>query len=40
MVREDIEEGGSDLFQGIISMFIPFGNPPSNNSKILERYRY
>jgi hypothetical protein len=40
MVKEDLEAGGSDLLQGIISMLIPFGNPFSNNSKILERYRY
>jgi hypothetical protein len=40
MVREDMEAGGSDLFQDIISMFIPFGNPLSNNSKSLERYHY
>jgi hypothetical protein len=40
MVRENLEAGDSDLLQGIISMLIPFGNPLSNNSNILERYRY
>lgn len=40
MVRENLEAGGSNLLQGIISMLIPFGNRLSNNSKILERYRY
>jgi hypothetical protein len=40
MVRGDLEAGDSDLFQGIISMFIPLGNPPSNNSKSLESFWY
>jgi len=40
MVREDLESGCSGLFQGFISMFIPFGNPPSNNSKLLESFCY
>jgi len=39
-VREDLEAGPSDFLQGIISMLIPFGNPSSNNNKIVERFGY